>query len=233
MASSCVSYPECLFTANADSASNIDRLLAVWQGINEPLGDETAWWTSLEHDEPTYVEPAREFETPDTPLAPFRKAIDGNTTTWWTSKDVRYHTKLGYDYPETRAASQSPKPVEYLTKWANIEVGWVKSGAQSNTPWLDQLKKQISEAAPSLPKPFVVDESTTWDPQEQYVSSAAAELATAISSKVSALVQTAAPVLQRTLLAHEPSFEERFGSLGNLVQNGQMTRWNASFTVDK
>jgi len=163
-------------------------------------------------------------------LAPFRKAFNGDETVWWTSNDVRDHTKLGYDYLETKEASATDDPVASLQKWANIEVGWVGDFSNKNTPLLDHLKKQITEQAPALPKTIVVDDTTKWNPDEQYLASAAT---TTSSIKPSSLVRAAAPVLHRTVAIHNPSFEDRFGGLGDLVKDGKLTRWNASFGVNK
>ncbi|KAI9765696.1 MAG: hypothetical protein M1839_005401 [Geoglossum umbratile] len=136
--------------------ANIDRILAIWQGMNNPNEDDIAWWDSLVFPLLTYVEPEHEPETPDSPLAPFRKAFNGDETVWWTSNDVRDHTKLGYDYPETKEASATDDPVTSLRKCANIEVGWVGDFGNKNTPLLDHPKKQVTEQAPALPKTIVV-----------------------------------------------------------------------------
>lgn len=204
--------------------------MAIWQGINNPKGDTVAWWDSLVHPISTFVEPKHEPETPTTPLAPFRKAINGDETVWWTSNDARDHTKLGYDYPETKEARATADPVASLHAWANIEVGWVADFGHKNTPLLEHLKKQIAESAPALPKPLVIDDAIAWDPNEQYLAS---DATTTPSIKARALMRAAAPVLHKIVANHAPSFEDRFGEFGNLVKDGKMTQWNASFGVDK
>ncbi|GKT69134.1 tyrosinase precursor [Colletotrichum tofieldiae] len=88
--------------------SNVDRLLAIWQGIHSRDPENVAWWTSLEVPEGNFVEPGRLAETPQTPLVPFRKGLTADSKPiWWTSNDCRNHLELGYDYPQTAAARRS------------------------------------------------------------------------------------------------------------------------------
>ena len=234
--------------------SNIDRLLAIWQGIHSNDPDSIAWWVSELHVDPTFVEPANENETPTTPLVPFRRALNGQSEpTWWKATDLRDYLSLGYDYPQTAAARQTGDLATGLTSWANTELGWAVppgSGdpAQPDQQPLVHLKQQITEPVEAFPSPILVDGTTPLGQDDQYISSSAtassttqtlpvlskiAKPAHAVSKMVSPRKDIAQKSIKSALPAHKPAFDDRFGGLGNLVSQGKMTQWNASFGVDK
>jgi hypothetical protein len=226
--------------------------------------------------------------------------------------DTRNHLKLGYDYPQTYAArTQGGDLAQNLTAWANQELGWVFPGNQNpgaSKIDLAHFETQITTRVSCFPDQILVDGTSPLDPNDQYISSAAASApasapgtatATAVSevktsslplmqkkvvttpankdpsgtasganiqpketasvaastvskvasnaaSKVSEAVQrvlpkavggvSKAPVVGHapvTIPTHRPTFEQRFGKLGNLVKDGKMTQWNVSYGVDK
>lgn len=219
--------------------SNIDRLLAIWQGIHSNDPDSQKWWTSLFNADGTFVEPAGENETPSTPLAPFRKAVSGSDTTWWTSNDLKDTRTIGYDYPQVATARQSGNLVSGLVAWANAALGWADPShfkqKSSDQGALDHfVKEQIPHAVLSFPQRVLVDGSTPLPAGTDYLSSGAGHTANG------GPVVHAAAVAQRVLKSAaaapptKPSFSDRFGDLGNLVSaDGKMNQWHVTFGVEK
>jgi tyrosinase len=210
------------------------------------------------HVDGTFVEPADEKETPATPLAPFRRALHGQSEpTWWKSTDVRDYRSLGYDYPQTAAARQTGDLAAGLTAWANTELGWAVPPGSGDPGQPDQqalvhLKQQITEPIQALPSQILLDGTTPLNQGEEYISSSAQAVATepskiqtqsvlsAIAKPAQAAMKMVSPrkdvaqkSLKSALPAHKPGFNDRFGGLGDLVSQGKMTQWNASFGVDK
>ena len=102
--------------------SNVDRLLAIWQGIRSKDSDQTKWWSQSEVGTPqTYG--------PGAALYPFRKSGSRNNPQWWTSNDTRDHRKMGYDYPETAAALAKGDIAGELTKFANETLSTLGTGS--------------------------------------------------------------------------------------------------------
>jgi tyrosinase len=278
---------------------NIDRLLAIWQGIHSHDSDSIAWWNSLPSVDGTFVEPPHIGETPNTNLAPFRKSIDAQgKITWWNSLDTRNHLKLGYDYPQTYAARTQAGGdlVKNLTAWANQELGWVVPASQNSSASkidLTHFENQIATRVSCFPTQVLVDGVVSLDSDDQYISSlaqtpiitatatvpevkaavpvlqkkflttsaptngkaatgAAASVVapvTKLASKVTAHVAAALPAVAKpstaaaipasithapvTIPTQKPTFDQRFGDLGKLVDNGKLTQWNISFGVDQ
>jgi len=210
------------------------------------------------HVDGTFVEPANENETPITPLVPFRRALDATSKpTWWKATDLKDYRSLGYDYPQTAAARQTGDLAAGLIAWANAELGWaVPPGSgdpgQPDQQALAHLNQQITEPVEAFPKPILVDGTTPLDQGEEYISSSAQAVVTESSttqtpSVLSAIAKPAEAVtkivsprknvaqksLKSALPTHKPDFNHRFGGLGDLVSQGKMTQWNASFGVDK
>lgn len=242
----------------------MDRLLAIWQGIHANDDDSVAWWSGLEHEEATFVEPTPLTETPTTPLAPFRKAVDqsGNTT-WWTSNDVRDHTKLGYDYPQTMVARQTGDYAGSLLQWANQELGYVAGGnadpSQASKPDINHFEGQISETVEAFPATISIDGTTPLASEDLVISSQAASTSqpattsrdiSTMEEPTSTSHQSSGPVAAvkdaahkaKALLARvtkrstpqpQQTLQQRLGNLDSLVKDGKMTQWNASFAVDK
>ena len=76
------------------SASNVDRLWAIWQELNPD-----AYMTPRPAPYSTFTATGGEAQTKDTPLAPF---WDKTGTKFWTSAEVRDTFTFGYAYPETQ-----------------------------------------------------------------------------------------------------------------------------------
>lgn len=196
------------------------------------------------------MEPNRVQETPTTPLAPFRKSLlDGDgKAVWWNSNDVRDHLALGYDYPETLAARQAGNYSTALLQWANEALGWVtadpaiKDPSKASESDLGHFDEQIGQFVASFPDKLMVDGVTPLPAQALYISSQASpqtgpQVSTMAKVSVSKPAQAPLrhPKIKRALAqsAHDPSFGERFGDLGNLVKDGKMIQWNVTFAVDK
>ncbi|KAL2672722.1 hypothetical protein Neosp_013436 [[Neocosmospora] mangrovei] len=84
--------------------ANIDRLLAIWQGLRENPDEEKAWVTSQPTEKPNWAVPIRGIEDNQTPLLPFYKTADKKVPTtdkFWKSSQVRDTATFGYAYPET------------------------------------------------------------------------------------------------------------------------------------
>ncbi|KAM5360882.1 hypothetical protein ACJZ2D_013449 [Fusarium nematophilum] len=79
--------------------TNIDRLLAIWQGLREDPGREDAWVTAQQARSGNWATPARGREDRLTPLLPFYRS----TNEFWTSDEVRDTATFGYAYPETKS----------------------------------------------------------------------------------------------------------------------------------
>jgi tyrosinase len=75
-------------------ASNVDRLWAIWQGLNPD-----AYMSPRPAPYSTFAATGGEAQTKDTPLAPF---WDKTGTKFWTSVEVRDTLTFGYAYPETQ-----------------------------------------------------------------------------------------------------------------------------------
>lgn len=197
----------------------------------------------------TIVEPANEKETPKTPLAPFRRALDSQSKPiWWKSLDLREYRNLGYDYPQTAAARQTGDLVAGLTSWANAELGWATppgSGAPGQPDQQDRvnLKHQFTQRIPAFPESILVDGTTPLYQDEEYISSSApvvvAEAATMAEppqvalATVSSTNAVAKNAPKSALSTYKLDFNARFGGFDNLVSQGRMTQWNASFGVEK
>lgn len=213
----------------------MDRLLAIWQGIHSNDPDGISWWKSELHADGTFVEPANENETPATPLAPFRKALnDAGNPTWWQAVDVRDYLSLGYDYPQTLAARKSGNLAAGLTAWANAELGWVtpQGGGNAGQPDHDDqvhLQQDVKQYVPAFPPQVLLDGTTPLDPDEQYISSSAQPVAPTAAAHQLVLQKA----IKRAVPTAKPNFNDRFANLGNLVSQGEMTQWNATFGVDK
>ncbi|KAJ2894577.1 Tyrosinase [Zalerion maritima] len=162
---------------------NVDRLLSIWQGIHSQDSDSVAWWSSLDVPFGNFVEPANQHETPDTPLAPFRKSVGSSGTQWWTSNDVRDHTKLGYDYPQTAAASESSNYVGSLIAWANQSLGWLSPSRRNRTgpdpEAVADFGVSTRKRIPFFPDPVLVDGRTRAFDDKQIIGSLAPKQRTA------------------------------------------------------
>ncbi|KAF4827508.1 Tyrosinase [Colletotrichum tropicale] len=155
---------------------NVDRLLAIWQGIHSRDPESVSWWTSLEVPEGNFVEPGSLPETPRTPLAPFRKGLTTDAKPiWWTSNDCRNHLDLGYDYPQTAAARKSPDPVRSLTAWANTQLGWLapRNPQPADEGARAQLKRQIVQPIPFFPAKVLIDGATALRAGQAFIGSMA------------------------------------------------------------
>ncbi|OBR08255.1 Tyrosinase [Colletotrichum higginsianum IMI 349063] len=164
---------------------NVDRLLAIWQGIHSRDPESIAWWTSLEVPEGNFVEPGRLAETPRTPLVPFRKGLTAaSKPIWWTSNDCRNHLDLGYDYPQTAAARRSGDVVRSLTAWANAQLGWLapRSPRPADENARTQLKRQITQPMPFFPSKVLIDGTTPLSSGQAFIGSMAAPMTAKISA---------------------------------------------------
>ncbi|KAL0937178.1 tyrosinase [Colletotrichum truncatum] len=167
---------------------NVDRLLAIWQGIHSRDPESVSWWTSLEVPEGNFVEPGSLSETPRTPLVPFRKGFTADSRPiWWTSNDCRNHLDLGYDYPQTAAARMSSDPVRSLTAWANTQLGWLapRNPRPADEGARTQLKRQIIQPIPSFPSKVLIDGTTPVRPGQAFIGSMATASSTLASGPVS------------------------------------------------
>jgi len=126
-------------------SSNVDRLLAIWQGLRSgDPSDSTKWWSRSEVYDPTR-------DAPESPLYPFRKV--GSTRQspkYWNSNETRDHRKMGYDYPETAAALASGNVVASLRSWANSNLGTSGTGVLP----FDQQEENVWWASRTLQVPF-------------------------------------------------------------------------------
>ncbi|EFQ32588.1 hypothetical protein CGRA01v4_09590 [Colletotrichum graminicola] len=164
---------------------NVDRLLAIWQGIHSLDPESVAWWTSLEVPEGNFVEPGRLAETPRTPLVPFRKGLTADSKPiWWTSNECRNHLDLGYDYPQTAAARKSGDIVRSLTAWANTQLGWLapRSPRPADEGARAQLKRQINQPMPFFPLKVLIDGKTPFSNGQAFIGS----MATTMTARISA-----------------------------------------------
>ncbi|KAK2042757.1 Di-copper centre-containing protein [Colletotrichum somersetense] len=162
---------------------NVDRLLAIWQGIHSHDPDSVAWWTSLEVPEGNFVEPGHLAETPRTPLVPFRKGLTADSKPiWWTSNDCRSHLNLGYDYPQTAAARKSGDVVRSLTAWANTQLGWLapRNPKPADEGARAQLKRQINQPMPFFPPKVLIDGTTPFRNGQAFIGSMATSMTASI-----------------------------------------------------
>lgn len=85
--------------------TNIDRLLAIWQGLRKNPDEEKSWVTSREALRGNWAIPRGGDEGNQTPLWPFYKTADKtvpSTDKFWKSSQVRDTATFGYSYPETK-----------------------------------------------------------------------------------------------------------------------------------
>jgi len=81
--------------------ANVDRLCALWQIIHPE--DDPSWMKPSASREGTFVIKPGQIQDENSPLYPFLKTQPKGkprSKDFWTSKDVRYVTYLGYTYPE-------------------------------------------------------------------------------------------------------------------------------------
>ncbi|KAF6830947.1 tyrosinase [Colletotrichum musicola] len=197
--------PRCASAINFDPSfwlhhCNVDRLLAIWQGIHSREPDSVSWWTSLDVPDGNFVEPGSVSETPRTPLVPFRKGLTpgSGAPVWWTSNDCRDHLALGYDYPETAAARRSADAVRSLTAWANTQLGWLapRSPRPADEGAWSRLRRQVTQPIPAFPAKVLVDGKTALGAGQAFNGS----MAVSPRSLVAAAVP-AAPSRPRRILA--------------------------------
>lgn len=82
------------------SFRNIDRLVSIWQGLNDaPPNKKESWVTTKPALGGTWVTSPSFDEGLNTPLAPFYK----NSKDFWDSSGVRNTSVFGYAYPETKS----------------------------------------------------------------------------------------------------------------------------------
>ncbi|SPQ18279.1 b447e784-f57a-40e5-89a7-874d54feefc1 [Thermothielavioides terrestris] len=87
----------------------VDRVLAIWQALHPD-----AWVTPSPALVKSYTTRQGQIQDANSPLTPFFSHENG---TFWTSAEVRDHTKFGYTYPELEraAASTADKTVSRVT----------------------------------------------------------------------------------------------------------------------
>ena len=81
--------------------SNIDRMFAIWQALNDNPKDPSTYVEEKPRGGKTFIE--TDFEGPETPLAPFTSTDKAEEvpSNYWKSEGVRYTKDFGYLYPET------------------------------------------------------------------------------------------------------------------------------------
>ncbi|KAI8651642.1 Tyrosinase [Fusarium keratoplasticum] len=85
--------------------TNIDRLLAIWQGLRENPDKEDAWVTNQIAGDGNWAVPTGGKEGNQTPLLPFYRTADKavpGPDKFWKSSQVRDTATFGYAYPETQ-----------------------------------------------------------------------------------------------------------------------------------
>ena len=119
---------------NSDKFSNIDRLFAIWQVINE----DTWWPTDLSDTDPEST----------TPLSPFRHTA-GNTD-WWTSDLSRKCADFGYTYPDLDITDSNELAGDIARRYNWSRQGFFQPGAGPNAP-SDMDILSVAGAAPFAP----------------------------------------------------------------------------------
>jgi tyrosinase len=76
---------------------NIDRLLAIWQGLWQDDNRKETWVTEQDNYMPNIMQLAMDKQKASTPLYPFRPT----PTTWYDSDTMKQTKDFGYYYPET------------------------------------------------------------------------------------------------------------------------------------
>ena len=119
---------------NSDTFSNVDRLFAIWQAINEDL-----WWpTDLDNTEPEST----------TPLTPFRHTA--GDTDWWTSDSSRKCTDFGYTYPDLDITDSNALVSDIARRYNWSRQGFFRPGVGPKAP-SDMDVLSVAGAAPFAP----------------------------------------------------------------------------------
>lgn len=172
-------------------SSNIDRLFAIWQALHEPSETDPnseAWVTSEEKGSESWNTLWRDIEGKDTPLYPFKAAVD----MWYDSAltgptSVRRTESFGYNYPELAGAKypltdNAKKGVSNAIQeiYTNLPLEIQKSRAgdknagafllpqaailkKTTTPQVTANHAEFVKLAAELPKPEVLLEESVAD----------------------------------------------------------------------
>ena len=223
-------------------------MTAIWQTLH---GEQ--WWVEQLGNGSNFIEPSGIEEKPSSPLVPFRKQLTNNGPVWWTSDDLRDWTALGYDYPQIPTKKGD---LAALNAWVNEAYEWTTvNGAPPS--FEDVLQQQILHPVQVLPQVIKIDGKHLLPDGDLHIRGLAPQLSQssqplqpevkAASGNNGANVANGAhqvPLashftsmpkkkLPTTTIKAAPTFEQRFGHLGELVKDGKMTQWNASIRVEK
>lgn len=160
-----------------NSFSNVDRLLAIWQGINPGT------WIP---DRSPGRQPAS-----DTPLTPFR--VSAGNTNFWDSDGSKEFAQLGYTYPEVQ---NNPSSNDILQDFAR-RYRWslqasIPRGGQAQAP-TDMQPLDVSKI------PFLLDSTNIPTSLANTVLGAVSTTSRVMMEKVSStVVNMAEPVLKAT-----------------------------------
>ncbi|TDZ67999.1 Tyrosinase [Colletotrichum trifolii] len=132
--------------------TNIDRLFAIWQAINDKPGDPLTYVTDKRADANwgNFVVKAGDWETINTPLAPFARAGTKERQEFWTSAGVRYTDAFGYAYPETVKA-RFPTPKDVINELDRVygKTATFANIMRSSGPDLEKATEELRQRAES------------------------------------------------------------------------------------